>query len=210
MTFVVGVENNPKVGYRLDPGEPGWAPPASASNSVYTVVAQETRNRTRLASQAMLEGKDVLLVKTDYKVDRVGSFNVVVGGHTTVVTRERPQKASALDATGAQQDQATANGAQSRQVSDPQKAALLTAEQKRLETERRDLKAEKNSANPDEAAQAKARISEIDQRLREIKIELRKLGVTNTANGLSPGAAFAANGLSAALDATAQLLDLIG
>jgi outer membrane murein-binding lipoprotein Lpp len=171
------------------------------------VVGQESRNRARIASQAMLEGKDVLFVNTDYQVEQVGSFSVVVGGHTTVITRDRAEKTSALDS---QNGQTSATGDQSQQANDTVKVDQLASEQKRLETERRDLKTEKNSSNPDDAAQAKTRISEIDQRLREINLELRKLGVTASANGLSPAAAFAANGFSAALDAVGQLLDLIG
>ena len=199
--------SNPTVGYKLDPGEPGVAAPARATASVYTVVGQESRNRARLASEAMMEGKDVLFVNTEYQVEQVGSFSVVVGGHTTVVTRNRAEKASALESGSGQ---AQGQDGQTQQASDPVKAQQLTSEQKRLESERRDLKAEKNSSDPDTVAEAKTRISEIDQRLREIKIELRKLGVGSSANALSPAAAFAANGFTAALDAVGQLLDLIG
>jgi outer membrane murein-binding lipoprotein Lpp len=202
--------SNPRVGYRLDPGEPGLAPPATATNSAYTVVAQESRNRARLASEAMLEGHDVLLVKTDYQVARVGSFDVVVGGHTTVVSRERPDKINSANAANRQRGQSSTKGAQSQQISDPQKVAQLTAEQQRLERERSDLKASKTSGDSYEASRAKARLVAIDQRLSEIGTKLRKLGVNNTASNLSPAMPFAASGFSAALDATGQLLDLIG
>lgn len=207
---ITSLVSNPRVGYHLDPGEPGVAPPATATNSAYTVVAQESRNRARLASQAMLEGRDILLVKTDYQVARVGSFDVVVGGHTTVVSRERPDKANSATAANRQQGQSSTNSAQSQQVIDPQKVAQLTAEQRQLEQERSDLKASETGGASDDAFLTKARLVAIDQRLSEIGTELRKLGVNNTASNLSPAMAFATRGFSAALDATGQLLDLIG
>ena len=194
---------NPTVGYRLDPGEPGLAPPATATNSVYTVVAQESHNRARLQANAQLQGQDVLLVKTDYKVARVGSFNVVVGGHTTVVSRARSDESSGSGVLSPPADAATAE-----QPGASRKVLQLTLEEQRLETERRELDATPAERDPVEVARATSRRAAIEQRLREIASELRDLGVMPGAGGLSPAAAFAASGLAAQLDVTGRLLDL--
>ena len=214
--MITSLISDPRVAYRLDPGEPGVAQPATASTSVYTVVGQESRNRTRLASEAMLQGKDVLYVGTNYDVERVGSYTVVVGGHTTVITRDHPQQASALDGQSATKKQATPNAAQGGQRQDAQKVSQLRGEQRSLERERADLETKANSADAYEASRAKTRLTAITLRLREIKTELGKLTtpggmVAGTAGGNGPAAlAFGANGLNAALDAAGQLLNLIG
>lgn len=200
---ITSVVSNPKVAYRLDPDEPGMARPASATNSVYTVVAQESHNRARLKSEALLRGDDVLLVKTDYKVARAGSFNVVVGGLTTVVTRGRP------DDAGTQQGRFPQVGGHARPDSDPLQVAQLNAEQESLERERSDLTNGETDQAAYEVSGNKARVIAIDRRLGEIRAELRKLGVSTAAGNLSPATAFAVNGFFAALDATGKLLDVI-
>lgn len=193
---ITAIVSNPKVAYRLDPDEPGLARPASATNSAYTVVAQESHNRARLKSQALLRGDQVVLLKTDYKVQRVGSFNVVVGGLTTIVTRERSGD------TGAQSSPPAPRG-------NSQQIAQLTAELARLERERSSLEKSESGKEAYQISSEKARAVVIDQRLAEIRAELRKLGVNTAAGNLSPAAAFAAHGFAATLDSTGQLLDLL-
>jgi len=162
---------DPVVGYRLDPGEPGVANPTRASLSAYTVVRQESRNRARLRSDAQLAGRQVLLVKTDYKVRRVGSFLVPVGGLTTVVSRERPERATPaenLAATHARTGQSEQGESPNRREAAREMAALR-AEQGRLKDERRALEQAQTSDTPAyEAARTAARSVEIQRRLQEI------------------------------------------
>lgn len=211
--------SDPRVSYRLDPGEPGVAQDATATTSVYTVVGQESRNRARLASEAMLQGRDVVYVGTTYDVKRVGSFTVVVGGHTKVVTRSRAPQPNPLQGQQATSGQANgANGANGpnsakAQPQTAQKVDQLYAEQRSLEREKAHLETQAKSADAYEASQAKMRLTAIELRLKEIKTELSQLtgpGATGANANQNPAAAFAANGLNAALNASGQLLNLIG
>ncbi|MGC9052848.1 MAG: hypothetical protein ACP5KS_03080, partial [Candidatus Hydrogenedens sp.] len=68
------IVNNPLTFYRLDPGEPGVAPPTPASLSAFTVFSQEARNRQRLKAEALIEGKEVVFLNTEYKLRKNGSF----------------------------------------------------------------------------------------------------------------------------------------
>jgi hypothetical protein len=53
MSNVEPILNNPILGYRLDPYEPGLIHCAKASQSTIQVVSHEHRNLTRLSLQAI-------------------------------------------------------------------------------------------------------------------------------------------------------------
>lgn len=82
--------NDPRIGYRLDPGEPGVLRGASASTSTMRVVEQEQRNLNRFRSRAIQEGKTVVFASISYLRQFRGSFMATVGGETTVVVEDRP------------------------------------------------------------------------------------------------------------------------
>ncbi len=215
--------HNPVVAYRLDSDEPGVANPTRASRSVYTVVGQESRNRARLRSEALLEGRQVLLVKTDYKVRRAGSFIVPIGGHTTVVTRARPEEAEPASPLqqvppGAEQTarptgpvQQVPPGAERAEAegADVQKTAELRAEQQRLEREQRETERVAEQSATYEKAQAEQRLDEIDWQLRQIERELRELGLTTRALAGGHAGAFAAHAFGATLDAVGHSFDVL-
>ena len=200
------IVQDPVVGYRLDSGEPGVANPTRASRSAYTVVGQESRNRARLRSEAMKEGRQVVLLKTEYKVRRVGSYTVPVGGLTTVVTRERPEAAQPLSPL---QRPAPATEQTKGETPETQEITQLHAEQRQLETEKRRLERGPEQGAAYQAARAEQRIDEIDRRLEQIEDELRQLGVATASIAGNPGLAIAANGFAATLDVTGQLLDVL-
>lgn len=86
------VIDNPQLGYRLDLGEPGFLRSAKASESALRVTSQETRNLTRLKSQALREGHVILSADITYTGGISGSFPAVKAGHTRVVSREARNK----------------------------------------------------------------------------------------------------------------------
>jgi len=81
--------NDPRIGYRLDPGEPGVLSGASASTSTLRVVEQEQRNLNRFRSRAVQEGKTVVFSSIKYLRQFRGSFMATVGGETSVVLEDR-------------------------------------------------------------------------------------------------------------------------
>lgn len=181
--------SNPAVGYRLDPDEPGVANPAKASRSAYTVVGQESRNRARLRSKALLEGRQILVLKTEYKVRQAGSFLVPVGGLTTIVTRDRPEKQEAAPL----ENRPAARAGPSDSAED---AYRLRAERQRLERELRAIQQQQQTISPYEAEQSRLRTAAIEQRLDEIEADLRQAaalgGIPQTPFVLTASAAAAA------------------
>ncbi len=81
--------NNPTLGYRLDPYEPGLLRHAKASQSTAQVVSQEHRNLTRLSRQAIEEGRVIIRKHITYKPAIAGSYMGTVAGKTTVVSMEK-------------------------------------------------------------------------------------------------------------------------
>jgi len=199
---------NPTVYYRLDPGEPGVANPASASSSVYTVTGQESRNRARLKAEALREGREVIYLATKYKVRKSGSFVTAVGGTTTIITKSKPE---AQD-----QNPVTETGAPEQGSEDAvREGGQLRAEQQRLEREQQDLKRQVETASGPEAVREEQRLGEIERRLAVITDRLKELGFESGAldggGGAAPtaGMAMAAGALNAALNAAGQLLDVM-
>jgi len=195
--------HNPTVAYRLDPGEPGVANPARAAASAYTVVGQESRNRARLKAAALQEGQDVLLLKTEYKVRKVGSFLVPVGGLTTIVTREAPQS----QATQPERDEARPQNEAIQPVSD-RRVLELEAEQQRLETAKRRLEREVGEVDEGdvyEQAQAEFRLRAVESQLEEVLKELRQFRVAQGPADVQYGV----RGLKETLEPAAQLLDIL-
>jgi hypothetical protein len=81
--------NNPTLGYRLDPYEPGLLRHAKASQSTAQVVSQEHRNLTRLSRQAIEEGRVIIRKQITYKPVIAGSYMGIAAGRTTVVSMEK-------------------------------------------------------------------------------------------------------------------------
>ncbi|HOQ33118.1 MAG TPA: hypothetical protein PLA12_11475 [Candidatus Hydrogenedens sp.] len=155
--------NNPLTFYRLDPGEPGVAPPTPASLSAFTVFSQEARNRQRLKAEALMEGKEVVFLNTEYKLRKNGSFLTMVGGTTTIVTREKTneEKKKILD---------LANGEQkiNTNINTDKIDNALKIKENLLKAERRMLKIKLKNVEGEEK-----RI--IETRLKEIEYELKKI-----------------------------------
>jgi len=155
--------NNPLTFYRLDPGEPGVAPPTPASLSAFTVFSQEARNRQRLKAEALMEGKEVVFLNTEYKLRKNGSFLTMVGGTTTIVTREKKdeEKKKILD---------LANGEQkiNTNINTDKTDNALKIKENLLKAERRMLKIKLKNVEGEEK-----RI--IETRLKEIEYELKKI-----------------------------------
>lgn len=81
--------NNPTLGYRLDPYEPGLLRHAKASQSTGQVVSQEHRNLSRLCRQAIEEGRVIIRKQITYKPVIAGSYMGIAAGRTTVVSMEK-------------------------------------------------------------------------------------------------------------------------
>ncbi|MGC8738666.1 MAG: hypothetical protein ACP5UA_08485 [Candidatus Hydrogenedens sp.] len=155
------IVNNPLTFYRLDPGEPGVAPPTPASLSAFTVFSQEARNRQRLKAEALIEGKEVVFLNTEYKLRKNGSFLTMVGGTTTIVTREKKneEKNKNLNLTNEEQKINTNQEKTSNAIKI--KENLLKAEQKILKIKLKNAEGEEKRV--------------IEKRLKEIENELKKI-----------------------------------
>ena len=86
------VSNNPVLGYRLDPYEPGLIRQAKASQSTARVVSHEHRNLTRLTRQAVQEGRVIISRQITYRPTIAGSYMGTAAGKTTVVSRQKAEK----------------------------------------------------------------------------------------------------------------------
>ena len=77
--------NNPTIGFRLDPGEPGIAGSAPASTSALKVIPHELGNIHRFESEALAKGGVVIEEEITLDVQKVGSYLTVAGGHSKAV-----------------------------------------------------------------------------------------------------------------------------
>ncbi len=155
------IVNNPLTFYRLDPGEPGVAPPTPASQSAFTVFSQEARNRQRLKAEALMEGKEVIFLNTEYKLSKNGSFLTMVGGTTTIVTREK------TDDKKKNEYIPTEEGQKINKIKD-KTSSNLKEKENLLKVEQKILKAKLRTVEEDEK-------KIIEKRLKEIEIELKKI-----------------------------------
>lgn len=89
MSNVQPIMNNPVLGYRLDPYEPGLIRQAKASQSTAQVVSHEHRNLTRLTRQAVQEGRVIVSKQITYRPTIAGSYMGTAAGKTTVVSIEK-------------------------------------------------------------------------------------------------------------------------
>ncbi len=157
----IHIINNPLTFYRLDPGEPGIAPPTPASHSAFTVFSQEARNRQRLKAEALMEGKEVIFLNTEYKLRKNGSFLTMVGGTTTIVTREKEIDKKKDSNTSTKEDNKI------NSLSDKE-GNTLDIKENLLKIERKKLKLKLKTAEENEK-------KIIEKRLQEIEIELKKI-----------------------------------
>lgn len=155
------IVNNPLTFYRLDPGEPGVAPPTPASQSAFTVFSQEARNRQRLKTEALMEGKEVIFLNTEYKLRKNGSFLTMVGGTTTIITREKTEEKKKNGYIPPEEGQ-NINDIRDKPSSD------LRIKENLLKEEQKILKAKLRIAKEDEK-------KVIEKRLKEIEVELKKI-----------------------------------
>ncbi len=188
--------NNPLTFYRLDPGEPGIAPPTPASQSAFTVFSQEARNRQRLKAEALIEGKEVVFLNTEYKLRKNGSFLTMVGGTTTIVTRENVDEKNKNEFYSSDEKQKIDTVKDKYSLETKIRENLLKAEQKIL-------KAKLRTADEDEK-------KIIQKRLKEIEIELKKIEKLkqeeNNSDGINPSNENALQGLIESLSNPAGLI----
>jgi hypothetical protein len=189
--------SDPRIGYRLDPGEPGVLRGASASTSTLRVVEQEQRNLNRFRSRAVQEGKTVVFANIKYLRQFRGSFMATVAGETRVVLEDRPASepivpgeapavvAEYFDSQGKpavapELAITTAQGAAPRlDALQTERAAL---ERSRSETEQR-LKSAKSLVRPyleHELARLEGRMSFLDK-------EIERLAGPTVMSGTNPG-----------------------
>ncbi|KAF2957057.1 hypothetical protein [Marinitoga sp. 38H-ov] len=76
--------DNPILGYKLDPGEPGIASSSPASLSIIRVLSQETGNLIAFKKQAAVEGGYVIYSKISLDMQKRGAFLAAVAGKTEV------------------------------------------------------------------------------------------------------------------------------
>lgn len=80
---------NPRLAFRLDPGEPGVLRSASASQSTLRVAEQEGRNTRRLEAAALRAGRVVTRSVRTFTRGDTGSFQGTVAGQTRVESVEQ-------------------------------------------------------------------------------------------------------------------------
>lgn len=73
--------------YRPDPGEPAVKLSAQETDSAILVHAQEQRNETRLRSQAIARGEDILFSRRTFTLGLGQQSPIFNGGLTEVITR---------------------------------------------------------------------------------------------------------------------------
>jgi len=93
--------NNPVLGFRLDPGEPGLLSSAPASQAALRVTAQEQRNLRRLESEAIMAGRVILASGTSFGRAFAGPYLTITSGLTTVVSR--PARPSVVESEAARE-----------------------------------------------------------------------------------------------------------
>ncbi|MGJ8455336.1 hypothetical protein ACSFC1_08540 [Pseudothermotoga sp. U03pept] len=74
---------NPFLGYRLDPGEPGLSHSATASRSVLRVLSQEISNWLAFKREALENGGVIIQGGISLDLRKRGSFLAAVAGKTT-------------------------------------------------------------------------------------------------------------------------------
>jgi hypothetical protein len=79
------VLNNPTIGLKLDPGEPGIAGSAPASTSALKVIPHELANIRSFEAEARAKGGVVIDEEITLDIQRVGSYLTVAGGHSKAV-----------------------------------------------------------------------------------------------------------------------------
>ncbi len=79
---ITGLEN-PILGYKLDPGEPGLAHSSSASNSILRVLTQEISNWLAFKREAEKNGGVIIFGGISLDLRKRGSFLAAVAGRTT-------------------------------------------------------------------------------------------------------------------------------
>jgi hypothetical protein len=89
MSTVDPILNNPTLGYRLDPYEPGLIHRAKASQSTIQVASHEHRNLTRLSREAIEDDRVIIKKQITYQPVIAGSYMGVAAGKTTVVSAEK-------------------------------------------------------------------------------------------------------------------------
>ncbi|HQO34659.1 MAG TPA: hypothetical protein PLG59_08365 [bacterium] len=80
----------PTIRFTPDPGEPAVDVTATPQQTALLVTAQEQRNETRLRTQALLRGEDVLYSHRTFTLGNRNGYPVYNAGLTTVVSRDRP------------------------------------------------------------------------------------------------------------------------
>lgn len=173
--------NNPLTFYRLDPGEPGFAPPTPASKSAFTVFSQEARNRQRLKSEALMEGKEVVFLNTEYKLRKNGSFLTMVGGTTTIVTREKTEEKK-KDLSNS-----TSEGQKLNSINEKPNNELKIRENL-LKAEQKILKAKLRTADNEEKKTIEKRLKEIERELKKIEKLKKEEDNSNGENSLNENA----------------------
>jgi len=79
--------NNPTLGFRLDPGEPGMLRRGRATEATLLVTGQEHRNLVRLKSEALREGRVIIHASSKFGRAFQGPFLTTTSGLTTVISR---------------------------------------------------------------------------------------------------------------------------
>ncbi|AEH52005.1 hypothetical protein [Pseudothermotoga thermarum] len=74
---------NPILGYKLDPGEPGLAHSSAASNSILRVLTQEISNWLAFKREAERNGGVIIFGGIYLNLQKRGSFLAAVSGRTT-------------------------------------------------------------------------------------------------------------------------------
>ena len=197
MLRIGSVINDPRIGYRLDPGEPGVLRSASASTSTLRVVEQEQRNLNRFRSRAVQEGKTVVFASIKYLRQFRGSFMATVGGETRVVLEDRPPSepivpgetpAAVAEYFEAQGDTAVVPelGVPTAQSTEP-RLDELRAERAGVERDRLDIEKRLKSSNALVRPYLEQELARLDGRIRFLDNEIERLAGVAVMPGRDPG-----------------------
>jgi hypothetical protein len=189
--------NDPRIGYRLDPGEPGVLRGASASTSTLRVVEQEQRNLNRFRSRAVQEGKTVVFANIKYLRQFRGSFMATVAGETRVVLEDRPPSVPIVPgeapAVVAEYYDTQGDGvvAPELEITTPQGTAprldTLQTERAALERSRSDTEQRLKSANSFVRPYLEQELARLEGRVRFLDNEIERLSGTTVMLGKNPG-----------------------
>ena len=217
----------PTIRFTPDPGEPAVDVTATPQQTALLVTAQEQRNETRLRTQALLRGEDVLYSHRTFTQGNRNGYPVYNAGLTTVVSRDRPdnpiieaeqnrENRVAQEENGEEAEETSPQNeiraeAQGQSPQDLERDKLtLDVQQDRVENKKertkRQIEQAMSEGNLTEALSAKRKVSELERKEERIDREKLKVEMDRLRKNLEGAQQTSGNAVLGNLGSAANLL----